>query len=208
MTNILLIDDSLLARNLLRHILEDKGYTICGEAANGREGFEKYKQLKPDLVFCDLMMDEMDGIECLRAIMSVSPEAKVVMCTSINDKLHLKEAMKSGAKSYLKKPAVAEEVIHITKTLIGEPLSSTNLSYKKLMEKRAAEKGIEGKVLLDFFDAFRQINAFELDDPKVDVQYLKENTERVTIAVRALLSAKMPIVILDHLMDVFQGLVS
>lgn len=210
MTNILLIDDSMLARNLLRHMLEDKGYTICGEAANGREGFEKYKQLKPDLVFCDMMMDEMDGIECLRAIMSISPEAKVVMCTSINDELHLKEAMKSGAKSYLKKPAVADEVIHITKSLIGEPLSGPkpNLSYKKLMEKRCGEKGIEGKALLDFFDAFRQINGFELDDPKVDVQYLKENTERVTIAVRALLSAKMPIVILDYLMDVFQGLVS
>lgn len=208
MTNILLIDDSMLARNLLRHILEDKGYTICGEAANGREGFEKYKQLKPDLVFCDLMMDEMDGLECLRAIMSVSPGAKVVMCTSINDKLHLKEAMKSGAKSYLKKPAIADEVIHITKTLIGEPLSGTSLSYKKLMEKRAAEKGVEGKPLLDFFDTFRQINGFELDDPRVDVQYLKENTARITIAVRALLSAKLSIEILDYLMDVFEGLVS
>ena len=208
MANILLIDDSMLARNLLRHILEDKGYTICGEAANGREGFEKYKQLKPDLVFCDLMMDEMDGLQCLQAIMSISPEARVIICTSVSDELHLEDAMKSGAKGYLKKPAVADEVIRITKKLIGEPLSHTNLSYKKLMEKRAGEKGIEGKPLLDFFDTFRQVNGFELDDPRVDVQYLKENTARITIAVRALLSAKLPIVILDYLMDVFEGLVS
>lgn len=208
MTNILLIDDSLLARNLLRLTLEDGGYTICGEAANGREGLEKYKQLNPDLVFCDIMMDEMNGLECLRAILSISPEARVIICTSAGDELHLEDAMKSGAKGFLKKPAVADDVISITKKLIGEPSPDSNLSYKKLMEKRCGEKGIEGKALLDFFDAFRQINGFELDDPKVYVQYLKENTERVTIAVRALLSAKMPIVILDYLVDVFQGLVS
>lgn len=208
MANILLIDDSLLARNLFRSILENRGYTICGEAANGKEGLEKYKQLQPDLVFCDIMMDEMDGLDCMQAILSTAPEARVVICTSVGDELHLDEAMKAGAKSFLKKPVIADDIIRMTKMLIGEPHPETNLSYKKLMEKRTNEKGIEGKALLDFFDAFRQINGFELDDPKVNAQYLKENTEHITIAVRALLSAKMPTVISDYLMDVFQGLVS
>lgn len=208
MANILLIDDSMLARNMLRLILEDKGYIICGEAVNGKEGFEKYKQLKPDLVFCDIMMDEMNGLECMQAILSVAPDAKVVICTSVGDELHLDEALKSGAKGFFKKPVVYDDVIHITEMLIGKPSPETRLSYKKLMEKGANEKGIEGKCLLDFFDAFRQINGFELDDPKVDEQYLKENTAQVTIAVRALLSAKMPTIISEYLMDVFQGLVS
>lgn len=208
MAGILLIDDSMLARNMLRLILEEKGYTVCGEAVNGIEGLEKFKRLNPDLVFCDIMMNEMDGWECMRAILSVSPEARIVILTSVGDELHLDEAMKSGAKAFLKKPAVAEDVIRITEKLIGKPSPDTKLSYKALMEKRASEKGIEGKALLDFFDAFRQINGFELDDPKVNVQYLKENTASVTIAVRALLSAKMPTALSEPLMDVFGGLIS
>ena len=100
MANILLIDDSMLARNLLRLILENAGYTICGEAPNGKEGLEKYKQLKPDLVFCDIMMDEMNGLECMRAILSVNPDANVVILTSVGDELHLDEAIKSGAKGF------------------------------------------------------------------------------------------------------------
>ncbi len=208
MANILLIDDSMLARNLLRLILENAGYTICGEAPNGKEGLEKYKQLKPDLVFCDIMMDEMNGLECMRAILSVNPDANVVILTSVGDELHLDEAIKSGAKGFFKKPVVPVDLLKITEKLIGMPSSETTLSYKKLMEKRAWEKGIEGKPLLDFFDAFRQINGFELDDPKSDVQFLKENTAQITIAVRALLSAKMPTLISEQLMDVFQGLVS
>lgn len=208
MANILLIDDSRLARNVLRSMLEKGGYTICGEAPDGREGFEKYKQLKPDLVFCDIMMNEMNGVECTTAILSVDPDAKIIICTSMGDELHYGEAIKSGAKGFIKKPLVDEEVIHMTKELIGEPVSGTKHSYKKLMEERAEEKGISGKPLLDFFDAFRQINGFELDDPKVDAPYLKENTARITVAVRALLSAKLPTAQAEHLMDVFEALVS
>lgn len=206
MANILLIDDSQLARNILRLILETEGHTICGEASNGRMGFEKYKQLNPDLVFCDIMMNEMNGVECLRAIRSVNPEAKVVICTSIGDELHFNEAISSGAKAFIKKPIATDEVVHTTRALIGKSASDAPPSYKKLMEERAGEKGISGKPILDFFDAFRQINDFGLDDPRVDAQYLKENTERVTIAVRALLSAKMPTAQAEHLMNIFEGL--
>ena len=128
MVGILLIDDSMLARNMLRLILEEKGYTVCGEAVNGIEGLEKFKRLKPDLVFCDIMMNEMDGWECMRAILSVSPEARIVILTSVGDELHLDEAMKSGAKAFLKKPAVAGDVIRITEKLIGKPSPDTTLS--------------------------------------------------------------------------------
>lgn len=207
MANILLIDDSRLARNVLRSMLEREGYTICGEAPNGRAGFEKYKQLKPDLVFCDIMMNEMNGVECTKAILSVDSNAKIIICTSMGDELHYGDAMKSGAKGFIKKPLANDEVIQMAKKLLGEPVSGAKLSYKKLMEERAAAKGISGKPLLDFFDAFRQINGFELDDPKVNVQYLNENTARITVAVRALLSAKLPTAQAEHLMNIFEGLV-
>lgn len=206
MAKILLIDDSQLARNLLRLILEEEGYTVCGEASNGREGLEKYKQLKPDLVFCDIMMNEVNGVECLQAILAEDPDAKVVMCTSVGDKLHFNETIEAGAKGFVTKPIKTAEVSYITRLLIGEPTPASQKSYKDLMEEKALEKGLERKAVLDFFAAFRQLNGFELDDPRVDNEYLRENAESVTIGVRALLSAKMPTAQADHLMKIFDGL--
>ena len=207
MAKIMLVDDSHLARNLLRAILENGGYTICGEASNGRKGVEKYRKLKPDLVFCDLMMNEMDGVECMRTILAEEPEAKIVICTSAGDALHVKEAMSAGAKGFLVKPINAAEAIKLTEKLIGKPVPVAQKSYKELMEERAMSAGMDTKPLLDFFEAFRKLNGFGLDDPRIDEQYLKDNIAGWTIGVRALLTAKTAAAQVNQVMDLFQNLV-
>ncbi len=207
MSNILLIDDSKLARNLLRIILENRGYTICGEASNGRKGVDKFKKLKPDLVFCDIMMNEMNGVECLRAILAEDPGAKVVICTSAGDKLHANEAAEAGAKDFLVKPINAADVIRVTERLIGSPAPAQKVSYKERMTQRATEKGLDGKPLLDFFEAFQKLNGFGLDDAMVDEQYMRDNMAGWVIGVRALLAAKMPSDQAEKIVDIFKGLV-
>lgn len=207
MAKIMLVDDSRLARNLLRAILENNGYIVCGEASNGRKGVEKYRKLKPDMVFCDLMMNEMNGLECMRAILEEDPEAKVVICTSAGDELHAKEALSSGAKGFLVKPINASEAIRLVAELVGKPEPASCKSYKELMEERAASAGVDGKPLLDFFEAFRKLNGFGLDDARVNEQYLRDNIAGWTIGVRALLTAKTAAAQVDQLMDIFQNLV-
>lgn len=189
MGKILLIDDAQFARMVLRTMLEDRGYEICGEAENGREGIEKFKQLKPDLVLCDIRMNEMDGRDCLRAIMSENPNANVVICAAISDKSCVGEFLEAGAKGYIEKPICAEELYRMTEKLIGKPKGDR--SCKELMEEYAKAEGIARKPLLDFFAAFQSINGFPLDDPRVDRQYLKDNGEGLLIGIRALLSAKI-----------------
>jgi len=208
MANVLLIDDSQLARGLMRGIMENTGYTVCGEAANGQEGLEKFKQMRPDLVFCDIMMHGMNGVECMREILKEDPNAKVVICTSVGDKLHTEEAITAGAKGFIVKPIKASEVIRITETLIGKPAPVPKKSYKEIMSERAASEGIEGKPLLDFFEAFQKFNGFGFDDPKINEQYLRENGAGMIIGVRALLSAKMSKAQVDQVMNIFEGLVS
>lgn len=207
MGKILLIDDAKFARNILRTILEEAGYEVCGEASNGRSGLKKFKKLKPDLVFCDIMMDEMDGIECLRAILAVDPNANVVICTSAGDHLHIEEAREAGAKEFLAKPMVAKEVIRVAETYIGKAASSSTAPYKALMEQRAAAEGVEGKPLLDFFEAFEKFSGLNMDDPKVDKQYFKENGESLIIGVRAMLSAKMSTEQMEQLEDIFRKVI-
>ena len=81
MGNILLVDDSVLARYLLKQILISKGHQIVGEAGDGLECIDKVKELSPEMVILDLIMPKMKGIETLKEIMKINPEIKVVMCT-------------------------------------------------------------------------------------------------------------------------------
>lgn len=207
MGKILVIDDALITRRLLTNILETTGYTVCGEAVNGKEGFEKYKELRPDLVFCDIMMNEVNGMECLRMIMAEDPSAKVVVCTSISDGLHVAEAKEAGAVDYLAKPVTAAAVQSITERLIGKPESGVKISYKQLMEQRAAAEGVDGKPFLDFLEAFRQIEGIPFDDPQVDEKFLREKGTHTIVGVRALLSPKMASEQADKLADIFRGLI-
>lgn len=202
MAGILLIDDAQITRTLLRMMLEENGYTVCGEAANGIDGLKQYRDLRPDLVFCDIMMNEMNGMECMQAILDEDTNATVVICTSAGDEIHIKEALDAGAKEFITKPVKAVEVIRIAEKFMGKPVTK-RISYKELMEKRAAEAGVDGKPLLDFFAAFRQYSGFGFSDPRVTEQYLRENGAGITIGVRALLSAKMSTEQVNKIMDVF-----
>ncbi len=208
MKNILLIDDSQFARILLRRILEKAGYTVCGEASNGREGVEKFKQLKPDLVFCDLIMGRMGGLECLRAILSEDPDANVVMCTSMGDQFNLKNALAMGAKEYIIKPPKESAVIQITEKLIGKSTSGSEQKYKKFVEEQAAAAGIDGRPVREFFDAFQQFSGLSFDDPKVTPAYLEKYAANIALGVRALLSAKVLTAQADQLIIIFHKLVS
>ena len=104
MSRILIIDDALMMRNILKRILLTEGYEICGEASNGVMGVRKYNELKPDLVLCDIMMEDGDGITCLKEIIKSDPDAKVVMCTSQGQDWFIKEATEEGALGYITKP--------------------------------------------------------------------------------------------------------
>ena len=77
MAKILIVDDSRTSRKFLRDILEKSGNEIVGEAVNGREGFDLYQKLRPDIVTMDITMPVMDGLDSLKLIMRFDPAAKV-----------------------------------------------------------------------------------------------------------------------------------
>ncbi|MDG6251267.1 response regulator, partial [Methanocalculus sp.] len=77
MGRILIVDDTLFMRTLLKNILFSGGHEIVGEAGDGAEAVEKYQALKPDLVTMDVVMPKMNGIEALKEIKKFDPGAKV-----------------------------------------------------------------------------------------------------------------------------------
>ena len=101
---VLIVDDSPMIHNMLRKTLESNGYEVCGDAKNGREGIDLFENLHPDLVFMDITMPILDGIEALKGIREKDPTAKVIMLTAMGDEEIVKQAEEAGASAFLKKP--------------------------------------------------------------------------------------------------------
>lgn len=108
---VLIVDDSMLIRRMLRALLEDNGYAVVGEAADGEEAVEEYKRLKPDIVTLDITMPRLDGVGALAQIMEYDNDAKALMITAAGQKQKVVEALKLGAKAFIMKPFDKEDVL-------------------------------------------------------------------------------------------------
>lgn len=108
---ILLCDDAAFMRMMMKDILQRNGYTIVGEAANGKEGVKLYKEKEPDLVLMDITMPEMDGIEALKEIKTYDPSARVVMVSAMGQQAMVITAIQCGAKDFVAKPFQPERVL-------------------------------------------------------------------------------------------------
>ena len=108
---VLVVDDSALIRKMLIKLLNENGYQVVGEATNGEEGVELYKELEPDIVTLDITMPVMDGVTALKKIKEYDPEAIVAMISAAGQKDKLMDALREGAELFFTKPFNAQEVI-------------------------------------------------------------------------------------------------
>lgn len=116
---ILIVDDAAFMRMMIRDVLTKNGYEILGEAENGQKAIEKFKELNPDLVIMDITMPEVDGIQAVKEIKKISPDAKVVMCSAMGQQAMVIEAIQAGARDFIVKPFQADRVIEAVKKVIG-----------------------------------------------------------------------------------------
>lgn len=119
---VLIVDDAEFTRSALREIVQDLGWTVVAEAADGAEAVQLHARLRPDLVLLDITMPTMDGNEALAAILQRDPAAKVVMITALGQKEQVLTAIKLGARDFVIKPFDAERVAATLTRLLGAPL--------------------------------------------------------------------------------------
>ena len=104
-SRILVVDDASFMRSVLKDIIKTNGLASeIFEAGDGIEGVKAYQKIKPDLVTMDVNMLKADGIQALRAILKINPQAKVIMITSVEEKHIVQDAIKLGARDYVVKP--------------------------------------------------------------------------------------------------------
>jgi len=109
-TTVLIIDDLPFMRSLLVKTCEESGFLVAGQAVNGRDGVRQYVLLEPDLVLLDITMPVMDGITALRKMLAYDPEARIVMCSALNEENLIRRALQIGAKEYVVKPFLPQRV--------------------------------------------------------------------------------------------------
>lgn len=119
MKKILIVDDAAYMRMMLKEILVDHGYTVAGEASNGAEAVEKFRELKPDMVTMDITMPEMDGIEAVKKIRSFAPEAIIVMCSAMGQQNLVMKSLEAGAKDFVVKPFEPERIIQTLESIFA-----------------------------------------------------------------------------------------
>lgn len=116
---ILIVDDAAFMRMMIRDILTKNGYEVCGEANDGAQAIERFKELRPDLITMDITMPEMDGINALKEIKKLDANAKVIMCSAMGQQAMVIDAIQAGAKDFIVKPFQADRVIEAIKKTLG-----------------------------------------------------------------------------------------
>jgi two-component system chemotaxis response regulator CheY len=116
---VLIVDDAVVMRMMIKGILSKNGYEVVGEAQNGAEAVEKYRSLAPDLVTMDMVMPEMDGITAVRQIVAADPEARIIMCTSMGQQALVVEAIQAGARSFITKPFQPPKILETIQKVLA-----------------------------------------------------------------------------------------
>ena len=101
---VLIVDDALIMRRRIKEIAERAGWEVAGEASNGEEAVEMYRQVSPDLVTLDIVMPKMDGVAALKQVMATDPKARVIMVSAIDQRAKLTECVETGAIDFIVKP--------------------------------------------------------------------------------------------------------
>ncbi len=108
---VVLADDHGIVRKGLRAVLEEEGYEVVGEAANGRDAVRLCAELQPEAAVIDIAMPLLNGIEAAAQIRKASPGTSVVMISMYSDETYVMRALTAGAKGYLLKDTAGEDVL-------------------------------------------------------------------------------------------------
>ena len=116
---VLFVDDSAFMRTILKGIILKEPYELGGEASTGREAVELYQQVRPDLVTMDIVMPEMNGIDAVKQIRAIDPNAKIIMVSAMGQQGMVIDAIQAGARDFIIKPFQPPRIQDALKRVTG-----------------------------------------------------------------------------------------
>lgn len=109
---VMIVDDALFMRKILRGILEENGYQVVAEAASGIETMRRLHDHSPDIIILDIILPDANGLDLLTSIFSASPSSRVAICSAIGQEQVIRKAFDLGAQAFIQKPFTSEKVVN------------------------------------------------------------------------------------------------
>ena len=156
-TTIVLVDDHAVVRAGVRRLLEQEPlFEVIGEAESGEKAYQIIGELKPDVMVMDLSMPGMGGLEAIRRILMRYEKAKILVLSMHEDLSFANQALKLGAKGYLIKNALADDLVKSIETVSnGEVFLSAEIAKKMAMQSISGDKDPIHELSAREFEIFR-----------------------------------------------------
>ena len=149
---ILIVEDDFVVRQGICLSLEweEYGLSICGDAANGKQGLEMAEALKPDIILTDIRMPIMDGLEFAENVLKILPDVKIIILSGYDDFTYAKQALRLGVDDYLLKPVDAEELLQCVCSLRDKLLGERKKHQYREMLERECETELFDRIMENF----------------------------------------------------------
>jgi two-component system chemotaxis response regulator CheY len=122
---LLIVDDALIIREMIKNAATDVGWEVVGEGSDGAQAVALYEQLRPDVMTLDLVMPKFDGMYALRNILSKHPDAKIVVVSALEQRTVLTESFKLGAADFVVKPFQKQALLDTLAQLVPDTAAAT-----------------------------------------------------------------------------------
>lgn len=109
--NVLIVDDSMYMRTVIKDALESAGFNVVGQAANGEEAIDLAFELKPDIITLDNILPDMIGTDILKVYTEEGLTSKVIMISAVGQESVIQEGLSLGAKAYIVKPFTSDQLL-------------------------------------------------------------------------------------------------
>ena len=117
MKKVLICDDALVMRMVIKKEIEKLGFEVVAEASDGQEAVDLYKEYKPDITTMDITMPKKSGIVALQEIMAFDKNAKVVVVSAMGQEEWVKQSIIAGAKNFIVKPFTPDKLHEVLNKL-------------------------------------------------------------------------------------------
>ena len=140
-TQVFIVDDHPVVRDGLTTIINyEQDMNVCGEAEDAPGALKSVTELKPDVVIIDISLKNSDGIELTKSIKSRHSKISIIVFSVHDESLYAERALLAGAKAYLMKDAVSENIIKVIRTVLSGEIYVSNAVSKKFLHKIAGDK--------------------------------------------------------------------
>jgi two-component system, NarL family, invasion response regulator UvrY len=158
-TRVMLVDDHAVVRAGIKRLLEQESqFTVVAEADSGERAYVLFGEFLPDICVMDISMPGMGGLEAIKKIIARYPNAKLLVLSMHENAAFANQAIKAGAKGYLAKNGLAEELINALDSLVkGDVYINASIAKKIAIESLSKEQDLLHQLSAREFEIFRML---------------------------------------------------